>query len=63
MIETHLVQVSQIYGFNSHVFKGILVDEFCLDLMYYCDRDASSQIFSFNGDFSRQGAGDELCLD
>ena len=27
------------------------------------DQDASSQIYGFNGDFSRQVSGDELCLD
>ena len=27
------------------------------------DQDASSQIYSFNGDFLRQVSGDELCLD
>ena len=53
-IETHLVQVSQIYDFNGHIFKGILVDEFCLNRMYYWDHDASSQIYCFNSDFPIQ---------
>ena len=63
VIETHLVQSSRIYGYNGHISKGILVDEFCLDVMYFCDWDASSQIYGLNTDFSRQISEDELCLD
>ena len=37
------------------------MDEFCLDLMYYLDRDALSH--GFNGDFLRQKFKEELCLD
>ena len=61
-IETHLVQVSQIYDFNGHIFKGILVDEFCLNLMYYWDHDASSQIYCFNSDFPIQPQSTQINL-